>query len=277
MSNDAGEQGFAVPFAVGALAILSLICSLLLLEARELKRSTTTALVLTKARLAADGAIYRTIFALISPQDALRVPLDGSPVELRVGQIVVTVRVTAESAKIDINRAPQNVLASLFQSSGALTPQAQALAQRADAWRRKDGEGQAEEIAAYSTAERGYAPRFAPFRAAEEINLVLGVSADMSARIDGTTTVWSRDGFVDRSLAPTPVLEALAAGDDSLAEAELGARRSGGARPSPRSASPGEVVTVEANVAGEAAAITRRALVALRWDKTRPFDVLSLR
>jgi general secretion pathway protein K len=275
MSSD-NEAGFAVPLAVAMMALFAVFCSQFLIEARAARRSESSQFEVTEDHYAAEGAIYRVIYALLYSNDSYRAPLDGAPIEVLVGTDRVRVRARSETGKIDVSRSSTGVLAALFRSLGQRPDEALALAQRIVAWRTSAG-GINDEATAYEAAGRGYAPPFEAFRTIEDVNLILGMSDDLAAKMPDAATVQSSDGSVDRSLASDAVLQALASTSDSLAQAELDARKGGAARKPRRRAAPGEVISISATVSDKRHPIGCEALVAFRWDNARPFELLSLR
>ena len=131
----------------------------------------------------------------------------------------------------------------------------------------------------YDAAGRAYRPRHGPFQSVDELNLVLGMTPALYARLKPALTVYSRSEQADLSVAPPEVVHALLPNGSSANN------------PSPQSgdmlgrdvAYPGIVQDV-GGLAGRSFAISLHAKHEGRWlsrdvvieftgDKTHPFLV----
>jgi general secretion pathway protein K len=128
----------------------------------------------------------------------------------RMGRAGVTVEFFPESARIDLNAAPKELLAGLFTSLGASADDAAYYADRIIAWRTKStGAGINGEADAYRTAGLSYAPRQAPFANVGELWLVLGLPSALVARVLPFVTVLSGQPTIDILDAAPQVVAAL--------------------------------------------------------------------
>jgi general secretion pathway protein K len=232
----------------------------------------------------ADAGINRAILALLEPRLDRRWPAHGSayPVVFAGTRILVTVE--DESGKIDLNAAPEALLAGLFRSVGADTQLAMTLADRIADWR--DGDDlrrlNGAETDDYAAGGFAYRPRNAPLHGVEELRLVLGVTPELFRRVRPALTVWSQRGTVDLVTAPETVLLALPGMDRDRAAAHIAHRRAAAAR-APSQASPpddriGRAFTIRAELnVDDTHHVVREAVVRLTGDPARPFWIYAWR
>src|SRR5439155_26959058 len=81
---------------------------------------------LAQARAAADGAIERTVFEITRPRVPDAWAVDGQEHAWHDGDAAVVVTAVDESAKIDLNMAPDPLLKSALLNIGGLDDQATA-------------------------------------------------------------------------------------------------------------------------------------------------------
>lgn len=134
----------------------------------------------------------------------------------------IDVAFVAESARNDLNGAPEAMLAKLFAALGANADEAGAIAANVVAWRKGAGDGAEDD--AYRAAGRSYAPRRAPFQDVLELSLVLGVTPELMRRALPYLTVNNPSGQIDVRAADPVVLAALPNLDPERAASLLAAR-----------------------------------------------------
>jgi general secretion pathway protein K len=202
------ERGFiiiAVLWILVALSALVAIFSVYLSNSARALGATdlgvqTEALVSASLELAA----YRLLQA-----DEKERPAQGS-FQFRMDDAETRVTFTSEAARVDLNKAPKELLANLFEVLGAESKAASDIADRIVGWRTKPKDGAAnDEEALYLSSGLGYSPRQAPFAHVNELSLVLGISPAMIERILPFVTVFSKSADVDVLLAAPEVIAAL--------------------------------------------------------------------
>lgn len=225
------QRGVALIAVVWIIAALSLmVIGLVSVTRGELKMlSQATDLVVAAAR--GDAAINLVLADFMPPNKAPDARLE-TLVEFD-GQ-VIEVRLTPLSGLIDLNSAPDTLLADLFQfAAGVESVRALALARAIVDWRDADDVAQSGggERETYVAAAARFLPRNGPFRAREDLLQVLGVDFDLYAKLSPLVTVDGvGSGLVDPRAAPFPVLVVLARGEVGLAEqVALALRREKGA------------------------------------------------
>lgn len=256
-----------------------------------------------RAEALAEAGVRRGILALLAaPEDdpwhaaggVHRLPFDGG--ELRIA-------LTSEDGKIDLNRAPDALIAGLFESLGeslaVLEPEeAKALAE-AVLNRREPERGirlQLESRMGVRREHRGRSGRDGEFLAVAELNDVPGMRPEVFAALAGAVTVHSGSPKVDPASAPRLALLAVPGLDSTRVDQFLLAREAAyspgaedhdgdGGRlpldllgPGARYLSGGRAsvytVTAEGIVPG-GVSVRRKAIVQLYGKGARPYEVLS--
>jgi general secretion pathway protein K len=111
---------------------------------------------------------------------------------------------------VDLNQAPKEMLAGLFEVLGAEQAAAGDLADRVVSWRTKSKPNTAnDESALYLAAGLNYTPRGAPFAHVNELSLVLGATPAVVERVLPFVTVFSKSADIDVLVAPPEVVAAL--------------------------------------------------------------------
>jgi general secretion pathway protein K len=206
--TDTPERGFvivAVLWILVALSTLAMIFSVYL-------SNSARALGVTDTGIAKDALVSAslelTAYQLLLTDDKSR-PAQGS-FRFRLDNADVFVTFTSEAARLDLNAAPKELLANLFEVLGAQQQAAAELAERIVGWRTPPKSGAAnDEEALYLASGLTYSPRQAPFAHVNELSLVLGASPAMVERALPYLTVFSRSADVDVLIAPPEVVAAL--------------------------------------------------------------------
>jgi general secretion pathway protein K len=164
-----------------------------------------------QAHYAAEAGVARAVYGLqdASAPGSRWVP-DGRPYTFRFAGAKVSVAVTGESGKVDLNSASPLVLANFFRAAGA-GDRAAAIAQAVVAWRSFAGSQDEvdQKTAAYTAAGRHYGPRNGPFASVEELRMVLGVDERLYAAVAPQVTIWSGRQSPDPATAAPLALAAL--------------------------------------------------------------------
>jgi general secretion pathway protein K len=207
-STTRNADGFivvAVLWILGALATLASIYAVYVIN-------TATAMSVNDDRVQADAlvtaALELTAYRLTSIDVDAR-PSRGDFV-FRLGRANVAVEFRSETARVDLNSAPKELLAGLFAGLGAPYSTAEYYADRIIAWRSpRNPDGPDDEPSAYRTAGLSYGPRQAPFAHVGELGLVLGLPPILVERAMPFVTVFSGRGEVNVLDAAPEVVAAI--------------------------------------------------------------------
>ena len=149
---------------------------------------------------------------LAAPQTRAPVAVDGSERACRIASLgKVRIAIESETGKVDLNNASDALLTRLLEGVGAKGPNAASLANKiadfrdADGLRRLNGA----EADDYRRAGLPGGPKDAPFVAVEELGQVLGVDAELAARLRPYVTVYSSSTGIDPRLASADLVRIL--------------------------------------------------------------------
>ena len=216
------EEGFILIAALWMLAALAALTSAYAVYAMQ----TAPSAALPEQRLRAEAALragvelcaYRQ---LAWPKGARP---DAGAFSTEVGAARVDVAYVSESARVDLNQSPHEVLAGLFHALGAKPAAAAALADRVVAWRGKLAESaRQQEAAIYAKAGLRYRPPGAGFDNPLDLALLPGMTQALAARAAPYVTVFGAD-TVDPLVADPLVLAALPGATPAVVDALLAAR-----------------------------------------------------
>jgi general secretion pathway protein K len=204
------ERGFvivAVLWILMALSALAVIFSLYLSGSARALSVNDTAL---QAEALVSASLELTTYQLLLSGDDAR-PSQGS-FHFRMDDADVVVDFKSESARIDLNFAPKDLLANLFAGLGASEATAQEDADRIIGWRTRPAPGAVnDEEALYGAAGLGYSPRQSLFTHVNELALVVGLAPALVERALPFVTIFNGSSSVDPRIAAPEVVAALPA------------------------------------------------------------------
>jgi general secretion pathway protein K len=202
------ERGFVL---VAVLWIIAGLSALAVIFAVYLSNSAQ-ALAVNDAGLQAEALVSSslelTAYQLLLADDKAR-PLQGS-FRYRLDKAEIFVSFMSETAFIDLNLAPKELLANFLSGLGADQEDAGRYADRIIGWRTAPKAGPADdEVSLYRAAGLAYSPRQAPFSHVNELALVLGLPPALVDRALPFVTVFSGLPKVNVLVAPPEVMAAL--------------------------------------------------------------------
>ena len=222
------ESGFALILVIWALVALASLASGFVLGSRHEIHLARDAMQELKVDAAVIEALNYSFLALNRRHPEDRWQADGTVHELpeRNG-VSMRVRVRSEAGKVDINRAPPEVLESLI-SDRLPGKTAQALCDALIDWRDPDDQAlpQGAEADDYIAAGYKYTPANRPFQSVQELSRVMGFDSDSVAMLLPYITVYSGTPLIDPLSASLVTLKAIPGID---AQSFVEARREQGA------------------------------------------------
>jgi general secretion pathway protein K len=225
MRRVSGRDGFivvAVLWILTALATFATIFSVYVIN-------TAVAFSVHDERLQAEGLMRAAIELsayqhVVNPQG----PPSSGTLVFRIGNAAVNVGFKSETARIDLNGAPKELLAGLFVTLGAARNAADYYADRIIGWRTPPQEGSSDtEAGNYRAAGLAYGPRGAPFPHTAELGLVYGIPDHLVERALPFLTVYSGQPQVNIFDAAPQVVAALPGMDAERLNAVLVQRQAG--------------------------------------------------
>ena len=222
MTTRRGDDGFVLVAVLWMLAALAALASAYAVFAVE----TAPSAALPEQRLQAEAALRAGVelcaYRQLSWPRASRP--DAGAFSTQVGIARVDVVYRSETGRVDINSAPPELLAALFQQLGVAADAAGQLADRIVAWRAKlKDSARRLEGAIYAKAKLPYGPVGAPFDNALEIALLPGMSPDLAARALRYVTIYG-GSKIDPLVADPLVLAALPGATADIVNGFLKAR-----------------------------------------------------
>jgi general secretion pathway protein K len=258
------EDGIALVAVLWMVILLSIVAVGLSLETRSNSRAARNMAEIAAARMAADAGIQRAILDLDnSPgggSNGKRIRADGTVYTWRYANCVVRISIRDQLGKVNLNQAPEDLLAAMIAATGASPAKAQSLAEAIADFRDADNlpRSHGAEETEYREAGLKWGPANAPFHTVEELQQVLGMTPEIYAGLAPDLTTYSL-GF-----AVNPV----AAGDRLI-----GILRQAGFRYFGSQSINVFSIRAESTTAG-GSVFTREAVIQLLSDKSYPW-VLS--
>jgi general secretion pathway protein K len=202
------ERGFvlvAVLWIIAALSALATIFAIYLSNSAQ-------ALALNDAGLQAEAVVSASVeltaYQLSLAGDKAR-PFQGS-FRYRLDNAEIGVSFVTETARVDLNLAPKEMLANLLSGLGASQDDAAQYADRIIGWRTTPkSDAFEDEVSLYRAAGLAYLPRQAPFAHVNELALVVGLPPALVDRALPFVTVFSGQPKVNVLVAPSEVVAAL--------------------------------------------------------------------
>ncbi|MBB3227617.1 general secretion pathway protein K [Luteibacter sp. Sphag1AF] len=218
------QRGVALLVVLWACTLLAILVGGYAAAARIEGEQTRYQSAQLRVRYAAQAGVMRAIYevwghkaapegddeqAPVVPGPPARWIGDGRPFGFDFDRVHVTVTVTNEAGKVDLNTADEAVLRALFLAAGATADRATLLARRIVEWRTPDLPGAATARSAYTQAGLSYGPRRGQMPVLEELQAVLGMDLPLYARVEPAITIWSQRASPEPEFAPALALAAL--------------------------------------------------------------------
>lgn len=219
------DSGFALVLVIWALVLLASLSTGFAYAVRHQLRAATDMADAVRAEAAATAALHTAILGIGSANKAQRWRDDARARSVTWPDAIITVRVRSEMSRIDINRAPRELLSGLFTQ---LFDQADvdALVDAVIDWRDPDDRRSTSgaEKEEYQAAGRSYAPSNTPFHSVNELGRVLGFNNRMLEAARPYLTVHSRQPRISAASADLVVLSSIPGIDREAAQAFLAGR-----------------------------------------------------
>jgi general secretion pathway protein K len=202
------EQGFVLVAALWLLAALAALATIFAIYLSNSARALALGDTALQAQALVAAGVELTAYQLqLAGEDAR--PAQGA-FHTRLNGADLDVSFVSETARVDLNTAPKELLAGLLSVLGASGDDAAQYVDRIIAWRTKPTpETAGNEDALYRAAGRSYSPRQAPFAHVNELGLVLGLPPALVERALPFVTVFSGASGVDVLTAAPEVIAAL--------------------------------------------------------------------
>mgnify|MGYP006361446197 FL=1 len=212
MAGKRASRGAALLLVLWLIALLTAVVGAFALTARiEYMQGRVLSHGVVADQAARAGLEYAMTRVVDLDQTRQWLP-DGREYPWRFGEAEIVVTIVDESGKIDINAADLELLSALMQAVKIEREPARRIAAAIMDWRDADSLTQAEggaEDGDYSSDERPYGAKDAPFETVAELQLVLGMTPELFEKLSPHLTVYSGQGRPSDQYASAEVLQAL--------------------------------------------------------------------
>jgi len=202
----ARARGVALVLVLWSVTLLTVIASSFAFTSRTETLLARNQVASVRAQALADAGIERALYELFKPaSDPERWKLDGRTYTWEFDGVPVRIIIRDESAKINLNRAPDALIKGLLKNAGLNDEGVARLADAIADWRDPDDfrRPNGAEARDYEAAGRSYKPANAPFETIDELRLVLNMTPELFKKLSGLLTVHSsREGFNSLSASP---------------------------------------------------------------------------
>ncbi|MEZ5823863.1 MAG: type II secretion system protein GspK [Geminicoccaceae bacterium] len=174
------QRGAALIFVLWLITAITVLTAGLSTARNGIVLDTHAEISRLRARIALDSALEVAVEQL----RAGNFDTTGQT-ELLFGTVAVDVRASAESGRIDLNAAPEELIGGLAAAAVADRDEAARIADTLLDWRDENDlrRTQGAEKGQYGRGDLDYGPADGPFRYVDELRLVLGVPAEAAARM----------------------------------------------------------------------------------------------
>ncbi|HYG05907.1 MAG TPA: type II secretion system minor pseudopilin GspK [Stenotrophomonas sp.] len=203
-------RGVALVLVLWLIALLTALVGAFALTARVEAGQDSVLRGNARAQAVARAGLEYAVWRLRGPPAARWKP-DGRAYEWNFDAVPVTVRITDEGGKVDLNNASPALLTALLRAVDAEPGRAQAVAAAIVDWRDRDSlqAPAGAEDPDYASAGLAYGAKDAPFESLGELRLVQGIDADLYRRLLPNVTIHAQRADPLPAFAPAPVLTAL--------------------------------------------------------------------
>lgn len=271
---NAGERGIALIAVLGFLATMSLLAIGVVSAARTTVTNASRHLVRAQAQAAIESGIDFAANQLAQARGTAPALL-SQPETLEIGGFRVQVSVRPERAKVDLNFADAELLATLFRAGGASHDDAQALAASVEDWR--DGDDllhlKGAEFRQYKEQGLDYGPANGFFVSVDELRLVLGMTGQIYACVRPQLTILTQSPGIELEMAAPMIRRALGLEERSEANGAAGASVIAS-----QLITPGQVFEITARLEDSVRQVKRseRVMIRITGDPNDPFWSLNI-
>lgn len=205
------QHGVALILVMWITTLLAILLGSFALIARTENLEARHLFDTTRTRYAAEAGLNFAVFQLRLPDPMLRWVADGRPNEFEYEGFKITVAVTDDSGKIDLNTADVNILTAMFVGNGIDPTKAEQLAAAIIDWRDPDDiiTPNGAESNEYKAAGYAYVAANKPFTTVSEVQQVIGMNYEIYRRIEPALTLYTGRGNPSAAYAPFEALMAI--------------------------------------------------------------------
>jgi len=217
------NKGFALIVVLWVVTLLTIMASSFALTIQ--RETTITGALKEKAEAAAlaeAGINYATLM-LLNNDSEQQWQANSSLYEIEFAGRRIRMLIADESGKININHASKEQLQQLFTSLGVDESVADSLSDAVLDWRDKNDLHRINgaELSQYEEAGLNYSPRNGQFKSIDELQMVLGMTADLYRQLEGLISVYTENKDISPVTATRAVLLTLPDVDEAMVDEYL--------------------------------------------------------
>ncbi len=205
-TRTARQSGFALLLVLWVLALLAVIAAGIAAATQGEATIARNRVELARARALAEAGVTLALAGLTDPDVNARWRADGAPRTSQYGGGSIAIAVQDEGGKIDLNTAPIEIVAGLFDEIDTMAPEDRAAVLQAIVERRRSGAGQ---VQAPIIAPPDAPTADMPFASVSELRQLPGMTRPVYDRIRPFVSVYSKKPTVNPMTAPREVLAAV--------------------------------------------------------------------
>jgi len=205
------SKGFALITILWVTAFLAVIAGSVSYQVRASLSLASNVVASFKTKHAAEGALLLTIDKLIKRTEQQGYVLNNPNFSYELDNLYVSVEVSDDSGKVDLNLASVDLVKSLLIEVGVNEKVSLSIANAIADWRDRDHLKRVDGAEDRDYAARGflYESKDDDFDSIDELSLVLGVSPEIFSRVKPHLTVYAQDIGVNTALASDVVKRAV--------------------------------------------------------------------
>ncbi len=205
------QKGLAMVIVIWVLSLLTIMAGSFALTMR--RETTVISAVKDNAvvQAIAETGISIAQQMLFLADESMRWHADGSIYLINYQDAKIRVRLISEQGKIDINKADEILLTAMMKSTTVDMSKQQEIVSAILDWRDKDEliHINGAEKQQYEDAGLSYFPTNNDFQLIDELQMVLGMNAEIYQQLKPLVTVYSKQAQVDLNVASKEVIAAI--------------------------------------------------------------------
>ena len=295
-AGDEQREGFALLLVIWILALMAVLAAGVAAVSQSESKIARNRMELAEARGLAESGVTLAVANLLVPDMTLRWHADGTTRTMALGDGTVAITAQDEAGKIDLNQAPLEFIASLFDT---LDPETKEIRETVMAGIAEQRQAAASSANTANTGSRSFelpgrrrssaSLSKAAFANLSELKQIPGMTTAAFERLRPFITVYSQSATINPLTAPREVLAALPGIDPTTIDLYIAARQvPGTAQSSPNLPSFGATASRYLSIADLAAVtitatatvksgitFSREAVVAFEPTAALPFRYLE--
>jgi len=198
MKTSRTQRGIALVIVLWMLALLTILATGYSRMMRTETMLTANLVHSSQAASLAEAGINVAIVELLKPAQEQEWKTDGTSYEYELNNNIITVKIRAESGKIDLNTARTELLYGLLESVNETEEDLLPLLQALLDWRDKNDQvrNHGAEDEYYRNAGLGYGAKDGPFNSLDELLLVKGFTSELYRKIRPALTIYSHQAGI---------------------------------------------------------------------------------